>query len=172
MNPDLHIALTRLHAWKAVRPGSEWLNVPTEVLEGHGLVKRVPTLIGVGLTLSVRGRGALGLSSTMTSSETAVSAALYVQDAREDLARAGFTHLRPGRGVFRVATGPNGRACPLLGRVIMGGYSPKRIRRCLEDMEPDLLAGGVKLILVYPRAPDFHVQHPRLQVVYSPPRWP
>lgn len=172
MKPELHAALTRLYAWKAVRPGSGLLKVPTASLEERGLVKRIPTLIGVGLTLSAQGRSELGLLSRLTASEGAVSTALYLQDAREDLARAGFKQLRPGRGAFRVVTGPNGKACPLLGRVIMGGYSRKRIRACLDTLEPDLLAGGVKLVVVHPRAPDLLMTHPRLQVVYSPPRWP
>lgn len=169
MTPELLGALTRLHAWKAVRPGSDWLKMPTDVLEAQGLAKRIPTLIGVGLTLSVQGRAALGISR-MPNNEAMMSGALYVQDARDDLARAGFTQLRPGRGVFRVVTGPGGKPFPVLARVLKGGYSAKRIRQHMESLEPDLLARGVHLVLVHP-TPEC-ISHPRLRVIHSPPQWP
>ncbi len=166
---DVHAALTRLHVWKAVRPGSPLLQVDTDALEELNFTKRVPTLIGVGITLSRRGRQALELP-LMPHGEAVISSALYVQDAGEALARAGYTNLRPGRKSFYVVTGPNGRAYPLIGRVMMGGYSARRIRDQLKALEPDLLARGVKLVLVHPTGPV--IDHPRLHAVHVPPQWP
>lgn len=141
----------------------------TETLEALNFTKRVPTLIGVGITLSRRGRQALDVP-LMPHGEAVVSSALYVQDAREALARAGYTNLRPGRKTFYVVTGVNGRAYPLIGRVVKGGYSRRRILQHLESLEPDLLAGGVKLVLVHPT--ERVIEHPRLHAVHVPPRWP
>jgi len=166
----LESSLLRLLAWRAVRPGSDWLAVPTEELEAQGLVVRVPTAIGTGLTVSVQARKRLGASPRETS-EMVVASALYLQDAAPDLATAGFTTLRPGKGIFRVVTGPNGQAHPLLGRYTQRGYTRAYIQNMLERYEADFIAQGVVLVLVHPELHRFTLRHPRLCTVASAPHW-
>lgn len=170
MSPNLQAALARLLAWRAVRPDSAWLGVPTAPLEQAGLTVRVPTAVGPGLTLSRGARQQLGVSGHVTG-EMTVAAALYLQDAQVVLQGAGFTQLRPGRGIFRVVTGPNGHPHPVLGRFTQGGYSQKAIRAHLQSLEADLLAGSAALVLIHPDTRHFTLTHPRLRVLHLPPQW-
>lgn len=163
-------ALQRLLVWRAVRPGSVLLSVETDTLEQAGLATRVPTAIGPGLTLSRRARQWLEVSPAVTS-ETVVANALYLQDAVPALAAAGYCDLRPGRGIFRVTTGPGGALCPVLGRFTSRGYSGRRVREQVERLEPDLLSGRARLVVVHPDLTRLSYRHPRLQVLHVPPRW-
>lgn len=168
---SLRAALQRLLVWRAVRPGSALLLVPTDTLEQTGHAMRVPTAIGSGLTLSRQARQWLEVSPAVTS-ETVVANTLYLQDAVPALTTAGYRNLRPGRGIFLVTTGPGGAPCPVLGRFTSGGYSGRRVREHVERLEPDLLSGRARLVVVHPDPTRLSYRHPQLQLLHVPPRWP
>lgn len=168
--PDKSIqaALNLLFLWKAVRPSAVLGEHAGAELLSLGLTEEVLTILGNGMTLSRQGRLALGLSSRVVS-DTVVVNALFRQDARADLSRAGYQNLRPGNGAFCVVENKKGHACPLLGRVTSRGYSSKRIRELAEGMETDLILGKAKLVVIVPQAVDWKI--PRVETVVSLPRW-
>lgn len=151
-----------------MRPSSSLGNYKGKELVALGLAEEVPTILGSGVTLSRQGRTALGVSKRVVS-DTVVVNALFRQDARTDLKRAGYENLRPGNGAFCVVENKRGSACPLLGRVTSQGYSSKRIRELAESMETDLILGKAKLVVIVPEAVTWNI--PRVEIVISLPRW-
>ena len=160
--------LLLLHRWKAVRPGSHWLGLPTSILEEAGLVRRIKTALGSGLILSTQGVRALGKSPYRTTESVAANA-LYQLDAWEQLQALGFTALTPGRRPYRTAH-KDTKKYPLIGKYTDRGYTRKSITEHYQALEADLLTKGVNLLVLSPRSLEF-TRCPKLQIVVVEPRW-
>lgn len=162
-------ALHRLDRWKAVRPESSWLGYPTGWLEDAHLTLRVTTVLGDALVVHPSARAFLGQTRRGVS-DTVAANALYQQDSEAELRAAGFTRLRPGKGVYRVVDNANGVPCPLVGQLTFRGYSRRYLLTLLESLEINLMTQRATLVALYP-APPPTIVHRQLTLVYAPPRW-
>ncbi|ADY27611.1 hypothetical protein Deipr_2494 (plasmid) [Deinococcus proteolyticus MRP] len=165
---DLQRALRLLKLWRTVRPGTHWLGLPTDVLQGAGLVHEVLTALGPGLVLSPAGSRLLGKHHTLPS-ETVVANTLYQQDSWPVLKDLGFDLLSPGKSPYRNVR-KAGRYSPLLGRFTGHGYDDKTVEHHWRKLEPDLLSRGAELIILHP-CPERLTQRPKLRIVPVLPRW-
>lgn len=157
-----------LNLWKAVRPGSHWLGVPTAELHAEGLCREILTPLGTGLTLSARGYRLLGKRSDILS-ETSISNILYQQDALPALRQLGYQGLLPGNPPYRNVLDGH-RKHPLIGRYTSKGYGRTTVLHHYTKLEPDLMTRQVYLIVLHP-FPETLKPMPKLQIVYLPPQW-
>jgi len=165
--PAQREALRRVSAWGAVRP--DLPHMPN--LEALGWLKRYETVLGQGLILSRPACRVLNVSERERS-DTALTTALYLQDAKSVLRAHHFTHLQPGSTppFFTVRNAQN-RSCPLLARLALRGYTQRTVAGHLKQLEGDLLVRNAMLVVVHPEPGTLTLKHDRLHLVHAPPQW-
>lgn len=160
-------ALRRASSWGAVRP-----DLPNMLdLEALGWLKRYETVLGQGLILSRAACHALNRPERERS-DTALTTALYLQDAESILRAHHLTHLQPGSTPpFFTVRNAQSRSCPLLARLALRGHTQRTVAGHLKRLEADLLVRNAVLVVVHPEAGTLTLQHDYLRLVHAPPHW-